>query len=316
MPDRKLVVVTPAKNEAQYITTMIASMLKQSVRPAQWIIVDDGSTDGTSEIVEKAAKSVSWITVLTKNSDGERRVGLATVQALHLALQQTFVRDWDFLGVIDADVDLPPDYFVSLLSEFDRRPDLGIAAGQIYERGRDGRLHPMHGSAQATAGAVKCWRRACFEQMGGVIEEPGWDGIDQYQAAMHGWSTRTFDREGLRVLHLRPVGSSHKGVLHGRMRRGRSGYFMGSHPVWMLASAFFHICDPPSVIGSLFTLKGYFTCLWRRDPTINNPELIAFIRKKQLSLLRSKITDFLSRAMKLRIPKTYQAVSLDFFKRN
>jgi glycosyltransferase involved in cell wall biosynthesis len=288
MLDRRLLVVTAAKNEANYLPTTIASMMKQSVLPSQWIVVDDGSTDGTAEIADAAARSASWITVLRTESN-QRRVGVATVQALDLALQHSTVPDWDFLCVVDADVDLPNDYFRCLLAEFERRPKLGIGAGQIYEKGADGKLRRMRGAPGATAGAIKCWRRECFEEMGRLIEEPGWDGIDQYQAAMRGWSTQTFDGDGFSVLHLRPVGSSDRGVLRGRSRRGRSGYFMGSHPLWMLASAMFHIGDSPFILGSLFTLKGYFTALWSKDPKINNPELIAFIRRSQLSALRARL---------------------------
>ena len=287
MSESKLIVVTPAKNEAVYLPVTIASMLKQSVLPSEWIIVDDGSTDGTGEIARSAAAAHPWITVTRRDSDPGRRVGLATVHAIQIALAQTRVVDFDYLCVIDADVDLPPAYFASLLSEFDRQSALGIAAGQIYERGLGGKLQPMRGAPEATAGAVKCWRRRCFEEIGGVIDEAGWDGIDQYQAALHGWSTRTFDGEGFRVLHLRPVGSSHKGVLHGRLRRGRSGYHMGSHPLWMLASSLFHLSDPPILLGSLFTLWGYFQAQCKGVPRIDNGRLIAFIRARQLAILRA-----------------------------
>ena len=288
MHDSKLIVVTPAKNEAAYIPTTISSMLKQSVLPAEWIIVDDGSTDGTDRIAQHVADSHAWVTCIQKGDSSERRVGLATVHAIRLALAKTRQKAFEYICVIDADVDLPEDYFASILREFERQPTLGIAAGQIYEADRSGKLVPMRGAPEATAGAIKCWRRQCFENIGGPIDEPGWDGVDQYQAARHGWLTRTFDGESFRVIHLRPVGSSHKGVLNGRMRRGRSGYFMGSHPAWILTSALFHISDRPFLLGSLFVLLGYFGALWRSEPKIKDDELIAFVRRKQLTTLRSK----------------------------
>ena len=122
---------------------------------------------------------------------------------------------------------------------------------------------------------------------GGLIPEPGWDGIDQYQAAMSGWTTQTFDHEGVRVLHLRQMGTSHKSIIHGRVRRGRSGYYMGSHPIWMIASALFHLRDYPYAVASLATLTGYFGAMFARTPRVNSLELIRFIRKKQLSTLKS-----------------------------
>jgi glycosyltransferase involved in cell wall biosynthesis len=289
MRSHRLLVVTPAKNEAQYISRTIASMLNQTVLPEQWIIVDDASTDDTPRLATDIARHHPWITLLQKDGSAERRVGLATVDAIKLALAKTDVPDFDFLCVLDADIELPASYFAQILAEFDRNPRLGIAAGQVYEFNPKGQLVPMRGAPEATAGAVKCWRRRCFEEIGGLIEEPGWDGIDQYQAAFYGWTTRTFDREGMSVLHLRQMGSSHRGLLHGRARRGRSGYFMGSHPLWMLASAVFHASDSPFLLASLATLAGYFKAWGRSEPRINNPELIRFIRKKQLSILRSKL---------------------------
>lgn len=287
MPDCKFLVVTPAKNEARYIARTIASAIKQTILPQQWIIVDDGSTDDTAEMADRAAEQHSWIEVLRKPSSAQRRVGLATLDAINLALTHTHVQDFDFLCVLDADIELPPTYFEQLFAAFDSNPKLGIAAGQVYEYDSKGRLAPMRGAPEATAGAVKCWRRECFAQIGGLIEEPGWDGIDQYQAALAGWTTRTFDGEGVRVLHLRQMGASHRGILHGRMRRGRSGYYMGSHPAWMLASALFHIFDSPCVAASMATLAGYFGAWWQNAPRINNPALIGFIRKKQMSTLQS-----------------------------
>jgi glycosyltransferase involved in cell wall biosynthesis len=289
MPNHRLLVVTPAKNEAQYISRTMASMLRQSVLPEQWIIVDDASTDDTPRLINRVSRHHAWVTLVQKDGSAERRVGLATVDAIKLALAKTDLRDFDFLCVLDADIELPPTYFAQLLAEFDRNPKLGIAAGQVYEFNPKGQLVRMRGAPEATAGAVKCWRRRCFEDIGGLIEEPGWDGIDQYQAAFSGWTTHTFDRDGMSVLHLRQMGSSHRGLLHGRARRGRSGYYMGSHPLWILASAVFHATDSPFLLASLATLAGYFRALWRGEPKVNNPELIHFIRKKQLSILRSKL---------------------------
>jgi biofilm PGA synthesis N-glycosyltransferase PgaC len=291
----KLLVVTPAKNESRYLQRTIDSMLGQTFLPVEWIVVDDGSTDGTAEMAERAAERHSWISVIRKPVCAQRRVGLATVDAMKLALEQTRHSDYDFLAVIDADVELPASYFALILAEFARNPSLGIAGGQIYERGPKQNLVPMRGGAGATAGADKCWRRECFEKIGGLVENAAWDGIDQYQAAMHGWSTRSFDDEGMRVLHLRQMGASHKGILHGRMRRGESGYFMGSHPLWMLASAAFHLRDVPYVLASAATLAGYFRAMWRQAPRVDRPELIQFIRRKQISTLISMWRPFISR---------------------
>jgi poly-beta-1,6-N-acetyl-D-glucosamine synthase len=287
MREPKLLVVTPAKNEADFIDITIASLLRQTLLPARWLIVDDGSTDDTPQIVERATRGKNWVTLIQKPGCAQRRVGLATVDAVKLALAQVDFQDYDYLCVIDADIELPPTYLAHIIAEFDRDETLGIAAGQVYELDSAGRTIPMKGGPGATAGAVKCWRRRCFEDIGGLIEEPGWDGIDQYQAAMLGWTTRTFDQESVCVLHLRQMGTSHKSIIHGRMRRGASGHYMGSHPVWMIASALFHVTDPPYVLASVSTLAGYFAAMLRGAQRINNPELIQFIRRKQISTLKS-----------------------------
>ena len=287
MRERELLVVTPAKDEIKYLPTVIDTMLRQTLLPARWVIADDGSTDGTAELAERAARDHDWITVIRKPRRGERRVGLASVAALEIALALPRTWDYDFLCIIDADIELPPTYFASILEEFERDEKLGIAAGQVYEKTRSGRLTPMRGAPEATAGAVKCWRRRCFEDIGGPINEPGWDGTDQYQAAMSGWTTRTFDHQEVRVTHLRKMGSSYKSIVHGRLRRGTSGYFMGSHPLWMLASAFYHATDSPWVVSSVSTLAGYFMAMLRRGPRVENPVLIQFVRRKQLDKLKA-----------------------------
>jgi poly-beta-1,6-N-acetyl-D-glucosamine synthase len=292
MPKHKLLIITPAKNEAEYIGTTIASMLAQTIHPSEWIIVDDGSTDATAEIAVTAARQHEWIRVLKRKSTEGRRVGTATVEALAEALAYTRVPDYDYLCIIDADLKFSPGYLAEILGEFANNPRLGIAAGQIFDVAPNGQLLRMRAAAEMTAGALKCWRRKCFTDIGGLVNNPGWDGIDSYAAMMHGWETRTFDREPAKVIHLRRMGSSDRSIFHGRLRRGRSSYFMGSHPLWMVASAAYHVSDRPYCLASIFTLAGYFQAMLSRYPQLTDVRLRRFIQTRQLRTLASLIGVF------------------------
>lgn len=280
-----LLVVTPAKNEEAYIGKTIDSMVAQTRKPTEWIIVDDGSTDDTAQIAEEAAAMHKWITVVRANSTNERRVGLATVRAIELAAAKTRIPQSEFLSVVDADVVLGRRYFETILGKFACNEDLGIAAGQIYDVLPDGRRAPLRSAPEMTAGAIKCWRRACFDSINGLVNAPGWDGIDCYMAMMNGWQTRTFPDGDTAVLHLRWTGSSHKSLYHGQIRRGQSVYYMGSHPLWALASTAFHLLDRPFVLASLCTLYGYLSACLRGGPRIADERLRRFVRARQLSKL-------------------------------
>jgi glycosyltransferase involved in cell wall biosynthesis len=286
LSEAKFIVVTPAKDEAQYLQKTIDSLVSQTVLPAEWVIVDDGSVDETAAIAEAAARFHPWIKVVRQRAGGLRDLGAAVAEAIHRGIQQSDIDDYRFLINIDADIVLGPNYFRMILSKFAENPQLGIAGGQLYEYGNCG-LTKMRVLPLGMIGAVQAWRRECFQEIGGLARRPGWDGIAAFKAIMLGWQTRTFADEELKVIHLRPEGSSIKNRFVGWARHGQALYFIGAHPVWSLASAGYHAFDQPYVLSSLCMIIGYLVAAWEGLEQYGDQDFRRFLRKWQIKKLAS-----------------------------
>ena len=285
MTTMKYVVVTAARNEADYIENTIESLTAQTVRPMQWVIVDDGSSDATPVIAARVAAQHDWIKLIRRQDRGFRKVGGGNVDAMYKGFESLTHLDYDLLSVVDADLRFGPDYFATLLAKFESDPKIGIAGGRVYDL-VNGRLVRMKCRPEMTFGVIKCWRRACFEEIGGIARHPGWDGLDCYTAMMRGWRTRTFEDEELKIEHLRPTGSSQKNVYTGRIRRGRGQYMMGAHPLWVLGSALYHVLEPPPVIASACVIYGYVWAWLQGEKRSVDDQLMRFIRSWQMRTMR------------------------------
>jgi glycosyltransferase involved in cell wall biosynthesis len=287
-PDVSFAIITPARNEARYLQQTIDSLVAQSLRPREWIIVDDGSTDATAAIAEHAAAAHPWIRVVRAPDRGVRIVGAGVIEAFNLGLDSLQCGRTAFLCKLDADLVLPPDYFERLVAHFDADPSLGIASGRIAERVHD-QLVLLRYEPEMVFGACKFYRRECFDAIGGIEVAIGWDGIDVYQAMRRGWRTATLDDPALDILHLRRMGTSHKTILHGASRRGRGLHYNRSHPIWVLASAAYRMADRPYVVAGVCVIVGYCTALLRAAPRIADPEFAPFLRRWQMRKLQHKL---------------------------
>jgi len=289
-----LLIITSARNEEAYITNTINSIIYQTVLPREWIIIDDGSTDNTAAIVEGYSRQHSWIKLVKQNDRGYREVGYGAVEALYNGLANVDFNSYEYLSLIDADIVIERRYIEILLNKFDENKNMGIASGKVYELNK-GTMNALMLSAEMVAGAVKTWRRKCFEDINGLVKHMGWDGIDCYKAIMKGWQTRSFPDKELQVLHLRQLGSSYKSVYHAFVQRGRGLYFMGAQMPWLFASALFHVSDRPCVFGSLFMIIGYVQQLLMRAEQYSDPEFIQWLRKWQKSKLIKSILCLINR---------------------
>lgn len=248
-------IVSPVRNEEEFICRTLDSMESQTVKPDQWIIVDDGSTDRTFELAQAYASRNSWITVLRKPDRGERAVGPGVVEAFNVGMQLVS-EDAKFICKMDGDIEFGPDYFECLLKKFHEDPHLGAASGKPFLR-IGGKLIPEKTSDEMVAGQINFYRIECFRQIGGFVREVHWDAIAFHRARMEGWRTRSFWDETMRFVHLRLMGSSHNGVLHGRRRWGRGQYFIGTHPLYLCAIAIYRAFERPFVVGGLSIFIGY-----------------------------------------------------------
>lgn len=281
MSEPRFVVVTAARNEAAFLGRTIASVADQTALPAQWIIVDDGSTDQTLALAQAAAPTYPWIKAVHRQNRGFRDSGAGVVAAISFGLDQISVPDYAFLFNIDADMVLGPRYFAGILAKFAANPRLGVAAGEVWDR-LDSRLVQMRGQQFAMIGAVKGWRRQCFEELGGLAPGEGWEGIDSLKALMRGWEAVTFPDPELRAIHLKPRA-------HGWLRHGQALYFAGAHPLWVLASAAYHLKSRPPFLAGWRILKGYLKAWLAGGPRYQDPAFRAFQRRWHLQRFRKGI---------------------------
>ena len=278
------VVISAVRNEAVFLEQTIRSMVEQTVRPLRWVVVDDGSTDRTVEIVEAACRSHAWIRLVRCTVRPDRRVGGGVVRAFQTGLEAVRDLDYAFLCKLDGDLELGPTYFERILHYFEENPRLGTLSGKCYlVEGH--RLVRERTHDAFSLGAAKFYRRTCYEAIGGFVPEVMWDGIDCHRCRMLGWKAASVDDPELKILHLRRMGSSHRSVLYGRLRHGRGQYFMGSHPLYMIVSGFYRMREFPWIVGGLAMIVGYVFAALRGASRYDDPVFRRHLRCWQMNRL-------------------------------
>ncbi|UCE58137.1 MAG: glycosyltransferase family 2 protein [Phycisphaerales bacterium] len=282
---RTLLVVSPVRDEEEYLQRTIDSMVAQTARPALWIIVDDGSSDDTAGIAERAAAEHDWIRVHRRADRGERKVGGGVVAAFNDGKSLVDLEDYEYICKLDGDLEFCPTYFERLFEKFDANPRLGTASGKSWIM-VSARLVAERTGDEFSQGQSKLYRVACFHEIGGFVNEVMWDGIDCHRCRMLGWEARSFRDDELRFIHLRTMGSSFKSVFHGRLRWGRGQYFMGTHWLYALAITAYRMSERPFILGGLCILLGYISGYLRRLKRYDDLEFRRYLRRWQLSKLR------------------------------
>jgi biofilm PGA synthesis N-glycosyltransferase PgaC len=285
--DSVYVLVTPARNEAQFIELTIKSVIAQTARPARWIIVSDGSSDGTDDIVSTYSALHTWIELVRLPARRERHFA-GKVQAFNAGRARLHDVPYDVIGSLDADVSFDDDYFAFLLGKLDDDPALGLVGTPFSEGGRTYDYRFV--SIEHVSGACQLFRRACFEDIGGYVpvRRGGIDHIAVLSARMKGWKTRTFtDRV---YLHHRAIGSAQHGAVMTRFRDGVSDHALGGHPLWELFRTIYQMTRKPRVIGGLMLGAGYLWASVRQVERPIPPELVQFRRREQMQRLRRFLT--------------------------
>jgi poly-beta-1,6-N-acetyl-D-glucosamine synthase len=285
-------IVSPVRDEEKYMRRTLESVVNQTVPPDLFVIVDDGSTDATPKILAEYEAKYPYIKVIQRKNRGQRRVGGGVVEAFYEGWEVAKPYNHDFLTKLDMDLDLPRGYFERLLELMAADPRLGTVSGKAYYPGPtntdesfEGELISEHIGDDVSLGMTKFWRREYFDEIGGLVPQVLWDGIDCYKGRMLGWKARSIDEPGLRFLHLRPMGSSDKSIVKGRMRLGTGQWMMGSSPAFVLAAAAHRARHRPFVIGALATLYGWAKAGLTGQPRIADPEFRKHLRAYQWSFL-------------------------------
>jgi poly-beta-1,6-N-acetyl-D-glucosamine synthase len=275
--------VTPARNEAEFIERTIESVICQSVLPLEWVIVSDGSTDRTDEIVTGYAHHYDWLKLIRMPERRERHFA-GKVYAFKAGLERARRVSYDIIGNLDADISFDSEYFGFLLDKFERDPRLGVA-GTPYREGTV-QYDYRFSRKEHVSGACQLFRRACYESIGGYIplKDGAVDLAAVVTARMHGWKTETFTDKF--CIHHRPMGSAKNGVVVAYFKSGYGDYRMGVHPLWQVLRSFYQMTRKPFVVAGSCVLAGFLWAAVRRAPKPISEALVAFRRAEQMSWLR------------------------------
>lgn len=281
----RYLLVTPCRDEAEYARRTLESVTRQTVLPAKWILVDDGSTDETPAILAEYAARFPWIEVIRREDRGVRKVGPGVIEAFYHGYERADVSSYDYVTKFDLDLEIPERYFELLIERMEQDPRLGTCSGKPYFEGPDGAWISEACGDEMSVGMTKFYRRRCFEEIGGFVHGVMWDGIDCHRCRLLGWRAASYDAPELRFLHLRPMGSSHKSLWTGRTRHGFGQWFMGTGFPYMFASAVFRMSRPPLLVGGLGMLWGYVRSALRGERRYDDLEFRAFLRRYQRECL-------------------------------
>jgi glycosyltransferase involved in cell wall biosynthesis len=283
----RYVVITPVRDEAAYLPVTIDCMAAQTITPAQWVIVNDGSRDTTREIAEEAAARYPWITVVTRDDRGFRQAGVGVVNTFYDGLATVTVDDWDFLVKLDGDVDIEPDYFARCLERFAVDPRLGIAGGVFHNPMPDGSYEEEKAPHFHVRGGSKIYRRACWDDIGGLIRMTGWDAFDEVKASRLGWRTESFP--DIVVRHQRFTGAA-AGQWDNWVKNGRACFIVGYDPIFIVARAAGRLARRPGLTSAAGLLTGYFGAWVQHEPRVDDAETIAYLRAQQRRRLTGRAT--------------------------
>ncbi len=273
------VLITPARNEARFIELTLQSMVAQRARPLRWVIVSDGSTDGTDDIVRRYAAEHGWIALLRMPERTERNFA-GKVHAFNAGHANVADLDYEIIGNLDADVSFGEEHFRLLVSKFPEQPQLGVVGAPF----REGSFQYDYRftNIENVWGGCQLFRRKCFEDIGGYTPVRGGciDHIAVVSARMMGWKTRTFTDTV--SMHHRVMGTAQSGGLVAKFKYGAKDYSVGNHPVWELSRAVYQMKQRPYGLGGLALVSGYFWSMVRRVPRPVSDELVAFTRREQM----------------------------------
>jgi len=288
--------ITPCRDEAKYARRTIESVLQQTILPALWIIVDDGSKDETPAILAEYAAKHSWIKIITRKDRGDRKLGGGVIEAFDEGYKTINPDDFDYVTKFDLDLELPAGYFEGLIQRMQANPRIGTASGKPYME-LDGKLVSEKCGDENSVGMIKFYRVRCFKEIGGFVRMLMWDGIDCHRCRMLGWIAVSWDDQDLRFIHLRPMGTSHKNWWTGRVRHGIGQWYMGTGFPYMLASCLFRLFHPPMVLGSAAMLWGYLKSALTSQPRYGDSDFRRFLRRYQWACLikgKTRATDELN----------------------
>jgi glycosyltransferase involved in cell wall biosynthesis len=284
------VLITPARNEEAFIEKTIESVIHQTVLPLKWVIVDDGSTDSTPEIISRYLGQHSWMEMVQMPQWRDRSFA-AKVQAFDAGFEKVKNLQYEIIGNLDGDISFDKNYFEFLAGKFAEDPTLGVAGTIFREEGYSSETDSFEGHKHV-AGGCQLFRKQCWEQIGGYIPHRagGIDWMAVTTARMMGWKTESFREKSF--FHYRRLGTAQRSLLSSLFSYGEKDYYLGGHPVWELFRVAYRVAKPPFIIGGVALGAGYCWAFLHRARRAVSQELMAFHRKEQMAKLKAILKSF------------------------
>ena len=267
--------ITPVRDEAENLARLAASLLDQTVLPVEWLIVDNGSVDGTVEEAQLLARTHDWIRVMTAEAADRARPGAPVVRAFNVGFAELREPLPDVIVKLDADVSMQSDYFEKVLGAFSADERLGIAGGACLEL-RDGEWQETFVTGDHVRGASRCYRRECLEDVSPLEERVGWDGVDELKAAVRGWHTRLL--RDVPFHHHRRVGERDGSSTTRWNRLGEGSYFMGYRFSYLLLRSLHHALRHPAALAMI---SGYLRAALHRERRVDDKAVRDYLREQQ-----------------------------------
>ena len=283
----KYIIITPVRNEGKHLERTITSVIGQTIAPGEWIIVNDGSSDNTADIIDAYAKKYGWIRAIHRKDRGYRKAGGGVVEAFYDGYKAISSEDWNYLVKLDGDLTFDSGYFEKCFQKFDKDEKLGIGGGTVYNVVQ-GKLELEKGPQFHVRGATKIYRKKCWQDINGLLAAPGWDTLDEVKANMMGWQTCCFP--DLKLAHHKYTGSA-DGTWGGWVKNGRANYISGYHPLFMTLKCMRRVFKKPVLIGALGLLYGFVSGYLKSVPQGDDRALIGYMRRQQMNkrLMRESI---------------------------
>ena len=284
MLKNKYVLITAARNEETLVEDTIKSVISQTTKPSSWIIVSDGSTDKTDEIVQHYVDKHNFIRLI-RNSGTENRNFASKVYALNLALSKIEI-DYNFIGILDADITFESNYYEMILKEFEKDPKLGLAGGNFWDI-INGKKIKVLKSSSSVRGGIQLFRKECFDEIGEFVplKNGGEDVITEVLARKNGWKTKSFDH--LMLEHHRLTGTGSWNIWGAKFNEGMLSYSMGYHPLFQLLKSIHRIKERPYLLSGMLHLFGFIYGNIIREKRPVSQEFIDHIRKEQLARIKT-----------------------------
>jgi glycosyltransferase involved in cell wall biosynthesis len=278
----KFAIISPVRNEEQYILTTIKCMISQSHLPSKWVIVNDGSTDKTEEIVRFYLEKYSFMKYISLKDRGYRKPAVGVMNSFYEGFNSLDINDYDIIAKFDGDLDFPSNMLETISNAFMSDAKLGVTGGTRYEKKRsEQNLSKVLVPKGFVGGPFKFYRKDCFKDIGGLIIRAGWDGVDTIKAQMKGWKTGEID--SLKIVHLKSTGTANgEGFKKAYQKYGDVSYYMGGYFWYFLVRAIMRSFEAKNPKAGYYMLNGYLTSKFKKLPR-ENSQFRKFLRRKQLN---------------------------------